>query len=50
MQYKDAKGKAVYDVVVWGVRLQTCMQVHHFQDIGYRHNSMKHCPAVHRNR
>ena len=25
-------------------------QVHFFQDIGYRHNSMKHCPAVRRNR
>ena len=25
------------------------MQVHFFQDIGYRHNSMKHCPSYHRN-
>lgn len=24
-------------------------QVHFFQDIGYRHNSYKHCPAVRRN-
>lgn len=24
-------------------------QVHFFQDIGYRHNSMKHCPATQRN-
>lgn len=25
------------------------LQVHFFQDIGYRHNSYKHCPAVRRN-
>jgi hypothetical protein len=25
------------------------LQVHFFQDIGYRHNSYKHCPAVQRN-
>ena len=25
------------------------LQVHHFQDIGYRHNSMKHCPSYNRN-
>lgn len=25
------------------------MQVHFFQDIGYRHNSYKHCPAEQRN-
>ncbi|CAK0785082.1 hypothetical protein CVIRNUC_008288 [Coccomyxa viridis] len=24
-------------------------EVHHFQDIGYRHNSMKHCPSYNRN-
>ena len=25
------------------------VQVHFFQDIGYRHNSMKHCPSHNRN-
>lgn len=25
-----------------------CWQVHFFQDIGYRHNSMRHCPSFNR--